>query len=310
MNRSSVVAWPLAVVAAAGWPVGPAWAADGARTFAPSGEWTVSSDAESCSIVRQFGSADDGVSFRLQAFAPGGHYRAVLRGKPLPQRDSGALEFDYSFEPDPGAIPVTGVLAKSNGVPMVSFTTALNTSAVVQDQSERPEEASAAQARVAAVNEFVIAFSRGRPLALQLGSMAEPIAQLNACSAELPRKWGLDPAVQQSLRRPATPIDQASWLGPGTYPWAYLRNSQSLMVHVRMLVDERGAPAECVVQAPRTQSGAEALACREIMKTARFEPALDSAGNPVRSYHATTIFYYTRRRNGPDSRGGTIMGAP
>ena len=159
-------------------------------------------------------------------------------------------------------------------------------------------------------NEFVITFSRGRPLSLQIGSMAGPIAKLTACSLELPGKWGLNPAVQQTLGRPAVPVDQASWLGPGTFPWAYLRNSLSLMVHLRMMVDERGMPTACVVQAPRTQSGVEALVCREIMKTARFEAALDSSGNAIPSYYATTVFFATPRRNGPASRGGTLVGGP
>jgi hypothetical protein len=64
------------------------------------------------------------------------------------------------------------------------------------------------------------------------------------------------------------------------------------------MVDKSGKPTECVVQAPKTPSGAEALACREIVKTASFEPAVDSTGNPVPSYFATTVFYFSKRRNG------------
>lgn len=262
-------------------------------------------------MSRQFGGAD-GVSFRLRAFSPRGRYRLVLYGPALPQRDSGLLEFNYSFEPDPGTVSAAGVLSKVGGVPMVSFITALDTSeAASLDPSERARRGPLETlARTAAIDEFVIAFSRGRPLALPLGSMVEPLKQLDACAQDLPRNWGLDPAVQQSLQRPAVPIGQESWLGPGTYPWSFLRNSQSLIVNLRMVMDASGVPTECVVQAPKTQSGAEALTCREIMKVARFEPALDRAGDPVPSYFATTIFYATPRRNGPSSRGGTIVGGP
>lgn len=303
------LAWPLAAVAA-GLFATPGSAADEARALAPAGEWTLASDTESCTMSRQFGAAADGVSFRLRLFSPGGRYRVVLYGPALPQRDSGLLKFDYRFEPDPASIAGTGVLSKANGVSMVSFLSSLESSAVAAlDPAERARRGPLeAMARVATVNQFVISFSRGRPLALPLGTMTEPLAQLDACAQDLPRKWGLDPAVQQSLQRRAIPIAQESWLGPGSYPWSFLRNGQSMIVNLRMVVDASGAPSECVVQAPKTQSGAETLTCREIMETARFEPALDGAGDPVPSYFATSIFYATPRRNGPASRGGTIVG--
>lgn len=307
--KSSFPAWPLAVVAALGLPAAQGLAADTPKTLAPSGEWTLGSDAESCTISRQFGGSD-GVSFRLRAFSPGGRYRLVLYGPALPQRDSGLLEFGYSFEPDPGTISATGVLSKAGGVPMVSVLTTLETSAEAElDPAERARRGPLeAMARAAAIDAFVITFSRGRPLALPLGAMVEPLTQLDACAQDLPRKWGLDPAVQRSLQRPAVPIDQRSWLGAGSYPWSFLRNSQSMIVNLRMVVDASGTPTECVVQSPKTQSGAETLTCREIMKTARFEPALDREGNAVPSFFATSIFYATPRRNGPTSRGGTIVG--
>jgi hypothetical protein len=285
----------------------PAAAADEARVLAPSGDWTLTSDTESCSISRQFGSAEDGVLFRVQVFSPGRGYRVLLWGKPLPQRDSGALDFTYSFEPDPGTIPTTGVLGKSNNIPVVMFRTSFDTSAMASARSEGNDpEREAVERRAAAIEGFTIAFSRGRPLSLPLGPMADHLRRLTACAAELPAKWGLDLATQQSLSRWATPIDQEAWLAPGTYPWTYLRNSQSLMVYLRMLVDASGAPTECVVQAPRTSSGADALACREIMKSARFDPALDREGKPVASYYTTSVFFYTKRWNGPINRGGTV----
>ncbi len=296
--------WPAMAMASLSMATVPASAAGDARTFAPSGDWALGSDAESCWISRQFGTTEDGVSFRLQTFAPSRSYRVVLRGKPLPQRDSGVLEFDFRFEPDEASISRMGILGKRNGVPVVTFTSTLETSAEAGD----PTAINVDAARTAAIREFVIQFSRGRPLALQLGPLTEVVAQLDACSLGLLAGWGLDPAAQQSLTQRVVPIDQARWLAPGTYPYEYLRNSRSLMVNLRMLVDAQGTPTECVVQAPRTETGSEQLACREIMKTARFEPARDVAGNPVPSYYATTIFYYTRRWNGPINRGGNMPG--
>jgi outer membrane biosynthesis protein TonB len=95
------------------------------------------------------------------------------------------------------------------------------------------------------------------------------------------------------------PIDIAKWLGPGSYPWEYLRNSLSVRIQLRMMTDESGAVTQCVVQSPSGTSVAGTLACREIVKTARFEPALDADGTPVASYYSTAIVYMTPRQNGP-----------
>jgi hypothetical protein len=274
----------------------PAAAVDEPRVFAPSGQWAVSSDGESCLLARQFGD----ITFGLQAFSPGAtSYNAILRGDPLPQRDPGALEFEFRFTPDTRAIPTTGVLG-GGGTPRLTFSASLEASEVVEArQNGARYPATVDTDREAAVDAFVIAFSRGRPLLLQLGSMAAPLAQLRECTATLPEKWGLDPAAQRSLSRPPVPIEIGTWLGPGSYPWEYLRNSLSVRVHLRLMTDERGGVSQCVVQSPRSENVAGAIACRELAKTARFEPALDTDGNPVPGYYATSISYNTPRRNGP-----------
>jgi hypothetical protein len=70
------------------------------------------------------------------------------------------------------------------------------------------------------------------------------------------------------------------------------------MVYLRLMTDEQGAVSQCVVQSPPGGNIAGAVACRELVKTARFEPALDARGNAVASYYTTSIFYNTPRSNG------------
>lgn len=278
----------------------PAQAADEARTFAPSSEWALGNDDESCWIERRFGGSDNGLSFRLQVFGPrAGAYDVVMRGKPLPQRDAGILEFEARFNPDDKALQSAGVLAKSGGMPLLRFRTSLEPASVVEARRSGDMTPIAVdEAREAAIDEFVIRFSRGKPLALRLGSMREPLARLRQCTAGLVAGWGLDPTVQQSLSRPPAPTEQGKWLGPGTYPWAYLRAYRSALVHLRLMTDERGTATGCAVQSPRTGGAAGVIACREIVKNARFEPALDADGKPVASYFNTSVFYRTKRRNG------------
>jgi hypothetical protein len=278
-------------------PALPATAADEPRVFAPSSAWAVQSDGESCVISRQFGGSD-GLTFGLQAFAPGAtSYNAILRGDPLPQRGSGALELEYRFNPDTGAIPLSGVLSAGGDKPRLSFGATLDRASVIQAMRDGEEALRGPdEAREAEVDGLFVSFSRGRPLLVQLGPMAGPLARLRECIASLPATWGLDPAVQQSLTRRPLPIEVDKWLGPGSYPWEYLRTYLSVDVQIRLMTDAAGTATQCVVQSPRN-SLAGPVACREIMKTARFEPALDAAGNAVASYYTTRIAYRTRRRN-------------
>lgn len=267
--------------------------------LAPSADWALREEPESCLIVRQFGNGDDRVAFRLEAFNRAGGYLASLWGEPLPHRDSGALEFETRFNPDSEGLPTTGVLSKTSAGPMVSFRTSLERTAQVEARmQEEPAPAGPDEVREAEVHELVITFSRGKPLRLLLGSMGEPLARLRRCAEQLPGKWGLDPAVQLSLSRGPVPLDQGRWLAPGTYPFDLLRAYRSAIVQIRLMVDSEGKATTCAIQSPRTRSNAGTIACREIMKAAKFEPALDASGRPTASYYSTSIMYRTKRRNG------------
>jgi hypothetical protein len=278
----------------------PAAAAEEPRTFAPTGQWSVTSDGESCLLARQFGGAEDGVTLGLQAFSPGAtSYNAIVRGAPLPHREGGALDFEFRFNPDTEALPTTGVLSGGN-TPRLTFSTSLEAPSVFEARRDGALiPVMIDSEREAAIDELVLTFSRGRPLALQLGSMAEPLMRLRECTAGLPEKWGLDAAVQRSLSRRPVPVDIGTWLGPGSYPWEYLRNARSARIYLRLMTDEQGGVNQCVVQSPRGENIAGAVACREIVKTAKFEPALDTQSNPVPGYYTTMIFFYTPRSNGP-----------
>jgi hypothetical protein len=256
----------------------PAHGADGARIFAPVSSWALRSDPESCLIMREFGAGGERVKFYLQAFGPGQNYKLSLSGKPLPGRTSGPLEFEMRLAGQEPMSKSVGLLESPGGVPTLAVR--------VGDRANN------------AGDDFSIAFSRGKPLALQLGPMKEPMEQLQACSNALPGEWGLEPAVQKTLSRHPMPIDMGTWLTPMQFPYNYWVASRSALINLRLMVDEQGAPSDCVIQAPRVGSTAEVIACREIVKAARFEPALDSRGLPVPSVFVTSVFFMAGRRNG------------
>ena len=279
-------------------------ASPNARVFVPTSEWQFASNAESCWASREFADGDQRMQFHVQAFSPEPQYKLLLVGKALPNRSGGLLEFEMSFNPDRPR-EAAGILASSNGEPLLTLRSGLETTAEIEarraavEAGQNPaEDLSPNEAREAEVDELELAFSRGRPVALQLGSMKEPAARLRECAWQLVGQWGFDQAAEKDLSRRPVPIAIGEWLAPGTFPANYWRASLSALVHLRLNVDAQGKAADCVIQAPKEDSSAEVIACREIMKTARFEPALDRDGNPVPSYFTTSVFFVMSRRNG------------
>jgi len=62
------------------------------------------------------------------------------------------------------------------------------------------------------------------------------------------------------------------------------------MFHMRLIVNEQGEMEECFMSAATTTEKLESPACTEF-ENAEFSPALDTNGEPMRSYYATRITY-------------------
>ena len=131
-----------------------------------------------------------------------------------------------------------------------------------------------------------------RQIILQTGNMMPPFQALNVCTSDLVREWGLDPEQHRSyLARP-------KWLNERviarriqrTYPSEALRQRESGIIRMRVIVEQDGTVSDCYLQYATKVDHLESPACRQ-MRSARFEPALDSEGAPMRSFFMTSIFY-------------------
>ncbi|MBT2135197.1 hypothetical protein KK137_12745 [Croceibacterium sp. LX-88] len=270
--------------------------AQSALQLAPAEEWELGSGPESCWISRRFGAGDKGLFVRIETFGTRSSLRVFMRGKPLPQRDSGILDFQTQYNPNGTANERAGILNWSGNAPTLTFLEALTPMEGAGSTADPQGQTYSGLERT--TRELKLTFSRGSPVSLQLGSMEASLDRLQECAHGLPAKWGFDADQQRALIQAATPIDGDRWIDPGSFPWEYLRSYQSVVLNLRLLVDDGGMPTDCIVQAPQFERAASEIACRTMMANARFEPALDAEGEPVASYYTTSIFYRTKRRNG------------
>lgn len=138
-----------------------------------------------------------------------------------------------------------------------------------------------------------LSFRQGsREVRFETGPMGEAFKVLNQCSLSLIEAWGLDVEQHRTARRLPKWINDnevARKIGQ-IYPSAAASKGEQGILRMRVIVDETGAPQDCVIIKATVADKLESPACR-LMQQARFEPALDAQGQPMRSYYATTVTY-------------------
>lgn len=273
----------------------------------PSTKWNVDYAPDQCSLRRAFGTGDERVSIALEQFQPGDPFSLLVVGKPL---DSLSAERTrYRFEPNGGSwdrVSMTGEVAKTPAFIYSSATLDVRPDPVIEGRggtsssSSRPSDVLPGDPdvfgyrmspdREAQIDALVLGNSEKRSVRLELGSMGKPMAALRACVDELVGHWGIDVDAHRTLSRSAVPAKSpASWIGAGQYPLQLLRNAEQGLVHFRLIVEPDGKPSACHIQSTTRAKGFDDAVCAAMMKNARFEPALDAAGKPIRTYWSNSV---------------------
>jgi len=101
------------------------------------------------------------------------------------------------------------------------------------------------------------------------------------------------PPPPPSQARGATTRNQRRWASriQENYPSRALREEVEGIVGVRVTVTAEGRATGCQVTASSGSSILDQAACRGMERYARFNPALDAAGNPTSDSYSTSIRY-------------------
>jgi TonB family protein len=270
----------------------------------PSSPWTVATAREACHLARTFGEGDDKLEVDFRQYGPGRQVTLLALGKRM--LFSGARKpLTTEFRPGGGHKDdwPPRVLPQPGGRGLIETTTWLTADPGGDDDDgkgkrewhpDAQDTAPLAYDRIAEakVTELWIAGPIRRVVVLKLGRMDLPMDQMRTCLDGLISKWGLDPAVFHSLkRRPVPRSNPGTWARPGDYPQSMLKEELSGVVHFRLMVDESGEPTDCVVQSSASPDFDKAT-CKAMMKRAHFEPALDAAGKPAKSFYVNSVRWF------------------
>lgn len=268
-------------------------AAAQARTYTAEYSWEMETKPDSCAVRREFGTGSDVVLLELRQYLRDGDVRAMVAGTEL--KIARQLDPLVHLPPHAGMLKPDGFfrIAVPNGPQGLIFTLP-----IMGNEVEDPRFSSQPGLKDATQLELTSAFSSD--ISLETGPMTDAIAFLEGCTQQLIRSWGLDPDEQKALSRRPTPVDQKRWAAEiqRAFPTRPLLAGESGRVNFRLLIDDEGTPTDCFVEPPAIPELQE-TACKLLMKHARFEPGLDSAGQPVASYFVSTVVYLVTRGVGP-----------
>ena len=101
------------------------------------------------------------------------------------------------------------------------------------------------------------------------------------------------PPPAPSKAKGATPKGLSSWAAriQANYPTRAAREEREGRVGVRVNIGADGRVASCTVTSSSGSSDLDEAACDGMSRYARFNPAMDTAGNPTTDTYSTTIVY-------------------
>ena len=273
---------------------------------APSSSWNIDFGENKCRLARFFGEGEERHLLFFEQYWPGKQVGMTLAGPSYSRFRSRAptnLAFFAAQEPRETK-PFTGSVG-DYGDSLIFSTLNIATGMASDDEAEDAEAVRLPElvARLPELDkdaaqkvEFVAVKQRDDEIRLLSGPLGEAFAALDACALDLVGTWGLD------IEQHRTATRRPKWLNReatarrimATYPREAQNSGEQGIMRMRVTVDHTGAVEDCAIIKATNTERLDSPACRA-MVNARFEPALDAAGQPMRSWFAETIVYQLGR---------------
>lgn len=272
--------------------------ADEPLRLSPTSKWVAEYQNEGCRLIRQFGTDKNQVVVTFNRYGPDEHFQLTLAGQPFRLNSNGVLEFQFGpTESEQRVDYWVGSLGEQMPAIVLKSTIRLAPPTEAEKQLLEDDKSSDSivlpplgAAREKAVNYLLARKPLRKPILLELGNMDRPLAALNKCVDDLMGNWGIDVEKHKSLKQKVTPIgDPGSWIVSNDYPLKMLNERQPSLVDFRLDVDETGMATSCHIQETTRAKEFDNAVCRSLMRRAKFSPAIDADGTPIRSYWKSRV---------------------
>ena len=244
-------------------------AAAEAPPLKPVGPWVLDYDATQCIASRQYGADKEALTFAIRPAPNGNNYELLVgRARYAPMF---AEELDGSV--DFGRGPIKAWLLHYG-----------ETKKKVSVHQFRISAAEMAQATNA--TSVSLRSGDGTSANIALTDMPQLMKGMQDCTADLKRYWNIDNPERQNV---AVEVkgEIRSIFRPEDYPAEAMKKRQEGRVQFLLLIDEQGKVAGCNIVQASGIPALDGMGCLVIMERAKFQPALDKQGRPIRSAYVT-----------------------
>lgn len=261
----------------------------------PSAPWAVDFGVDKCRLTRVFGEGENQHLLAFQQYWPASDTGLTVAGPALAtfrSLDRTDVRFFATQKPF-RTTPFTGsVQGFGSGVIFSSIDIAVGE----PEASSGDEPAATALPQLdletGSKVEFLELRQGGRLVRLKTGPLDAAFKVLNQCTQDLLRDWGLD--VERHRTASAAPrwINQAALVRKivSDYPARAAAQGEQAIMRMRIVVSAEGGVESCTIVKATDTKRLESDACK-VMQGAKFEPARDAVGQPMRSIFATSITY-------------------
>lgn len=271
----------------------------------PSSDWALDYSDDSCRVGRFFGEGDQRILLQMTQFEPDHSFMLAIAGQPLGRRlatKRTRVRFGPIYSVRKDIEPTTATIGSFKyGLIFPTMSVRDTMPGVAPDKASEEETLAAVEpadpitledeAKVKWIELWVDGKAHVR---LAAGPMGNLFSALNNCSEELLTHWGLDLERHRTASRKVVPLaSPGKWIGSKDYPARELRASSQALVYFRLMVGEDGLPYSCHIQQSGYSAAFDKSVCAAMMRNARFEPALDAAGKPMKSYFRTSVRFAT-----------------
>lgn len=280
----------------------PAAAAD---EIAASSDWSLDYADDSCALRRSFGAGEDLVWLEIRQLAPWTPARITIAATDFPRKRRKAV---LDRAPVLRFLP-TGTEERYSLVAFGEYGEGLKGLAVYALILPPPAEPSAEpggrwvpqfwrdgqpyaghSTRSTAI-ELSGAFERD--VVLQTGDLQRPYEAMRACMDDLAKHWDLASARGVELAQQPAPRNLETWAEPimERFPRELQRFGGPTRIRARVIVGTDGRPEQCRIIEPVVDAAYERRTCGIVLADGEYEPARDTAGEPVRALYVQDIVY-------------------
>jgi TonB family protein len=135
----------------------------------------------------------------------------------------------------------------------------------------------------------------GQDYSFALSDAGPLMKALDDCLTDLRGYFNVSPPDAPNSRLTRGPVgDLQNVFKPEDYPWTAVHKRLQGSATMEILIDEKGAVADCSITETSGYATIDAQSCAIIQERAKFEPAIDMQGKPTRSSYSQRIIWKLR----------------